>query len=194
MDELKKSIESKDLKLKKQQEELKEAEHVENALRQKVKNTVERMSNLKSRERELKQEKRNLEKALMFCLAEIEILKDSAREERAYLIAWREEEVAEYRKKLEYVKEVDGEKERQEVSSLKKDSQQLLCEFTKKSEDIRHIMNARDETKSQLKMERKRMKMKTKELTAVSVSHAAYIKEVQVSVTTDLDVYVSSHS
>ena len=187
VDELERNIKGKVLKLRKQQEKLSEAEHDGDAVRRRLENVKERISGCHSRIEALIEEKIELEEMLKLREAEIEILKESKRKERACLIALREEEVTEYQRKLASVKQQLKE-EREKIPPLKEEIQQLLVELAKKSEEIRHLMSAKEETQSQLKMERERVEMKTKELTAAAVSKAEYMKEVQVRVSCDLDI------
>ena len=182
VDELRRNIKSIDLKLRTQEQVLKETEQNGLGVRNQLINVKERMSSHHNRTEELMEQEMELEKALKFREVEIEILKDSARKERAYLIALREEEFAKYQKELDLVKE-ELEEKRQEIPGLKEEIQRLLVELAKKSEEIQHLRNAREETHTQLKMERERVEMKTNELTAAAVSHALHMKEVQVSIT-----------
>lgn len=179
VDELGRSIKRIDLKLRKQDEVLKKAEQHGYVTRKRLINVKEMMNSYQCRAEELMEEEMELEKALRFREAEIEILKNSARKERAYLIALREEEVTEYQKELELVKQ-ELEKKRQKIPLLKEEIQQLLLELAKKSEEIRHLQGTREETNFQLKIERERVEMKAKELTAAVVSHTVHMKEVQV--------------
>ena len=189
VDELRENIKSKGLKLKKQQEQLEEAELCGGAIRKRLTDAMKKMSGHQSKSEKLMHDKAQLEEALRLREVEIEILQDSRRKERAYLIALREKEVAEYQEKLLSVKQ-ELEDERQKIAPLKEEIQQLLVELAKKSEEIRHLRNAREETNSQLKMERERVEMKTKELTAAAVSHAVHMKEAQVSISSDHGVCV----
>jgi len=181
VDELKRSIKSKDQELVKQQVALKKAEDDRDAIRQSLTCAKEEMNGIHSRIEELMEEKVEVEKALKLREAEIEILKESARRERACLIALREEEVAEYQKKLDSVEQKLKE-ERQKIPPLREEIQQLTVELAKKSEENGHLRNVWEETNSQLKMERERVEMRTKELTAAAVSNAEYMKEAQVKV------------
>ena len=185
MDELRMSIRSKGLKLKRQQEELKEAELCGSTIRKRLTDVMKRVTSHQDRSEKLTQEKAGLEEALRLREVELEILQDSRRKERAYLIALREEEVAEYQKKLESVKH-ELEEEKQKIPPLKEDIQKMLVKLARKSEEIQHLRNAKEETTSQLKMERERVELKTKELTAAAVSKAEYKKEVQVRVSCKL--------
>ena len=184
VDELRRNIKSKCLKLKKQQEELEEAELYEGVIRKRLTDVMKRMSSHQSKLENLMHDKAQLEEALRLREVEIEMLQDSRKKERAYLIALREEEVVEYQEKLDSVKQ-QLEEERQKIPPLKEEIQQLLVELARKSEEICHLRNAKEETNSQLKMKRDTVEMKTKELTAAAVSHAVHMKEVQVSFSTD---------
>ena len=178
VDELRENIKSTDLKLREQEHVLKEAEQDEDVSRQRLMNRKERMNSHHTRIKQLIEEKIQLEGDLKLREAEIEILKDSARKERECLIALREEEVAEYQTKLTSV-EQELEEERQKIPPLKEVIQQLLEELMKKSKEVCHLRNASEETKSQLKMEREKVEMKTKELAAAAVSHDVHKKELQ---------------
>ena len=182
VDELRKNIKSIQLKLRKQEQVLNEAEQNGVGVQKQLIYTKEKMSSCNSRTEELTEQEIELEKTLKFREVEIEILKDSARKERAYLIALREEEFATYQKELDSVKQ-ELEEKRKEIPGLKEEVQRLLLELAKKSEEIRHLRSAREETNSQLRIERERVEMKANELTAAAVSHAVHMKEVQVSVT-----------
>ena len=179
VDELRRSIESKDLDLDKQQKVLKKAEHDGDTIRRRLTNAKESMKGHYSRIEEHIEQKMELEKALKLREAEIEILKECARKERAELIALREEEVAEYQEKLESVKQ-ELEEEREKIPPLKEEIQKLLVELARESEEICHLRNSWEETRSQLKMEREKVEMNTKQLTAAAVSYAKYMKVVQV--------------
>ena len=186
LDELRRSIKSKDLELVKQQVVLREAEYAGYAIRQRLTCAKERMNGLHSIIEELTEKKMEFEKALKLREAEIEILRESSRKERACLIALREEEVAAYQKKLDSVK-WELEEERQKILPLREEIQQLIGELAKKSEENCHLRKVWEETNSQLKMERERVEMKTKELTAAAVSTAEYMKEAQVRVSHNVD-------
>lgn len=147
------------------------------------------MSDHHSRIEALIEEKMKLEEALKLREADIEILKESRKKERAYLIALRKEEVAEYQQKLASFKQ-EFEEERQKIPPLEVEIQQLLAELARKSEEICRIRSASEETKSQLKMEREKVEMKTRELAAAAVSHAVHMKEVQVSFSSNHGVCV----
>ena len=191
MDELRKSIKSKDQELVKQQMALKKAEDDGDAIRQSLTCAKEEMNGLHSRIEELKEQKTKVEEALNLREAEIEILKESSRKERACLIALREEEVAAYQNKLDSVKQKLKE-ERQKIPPLREEIQQLTVELARKSEENCHLRNVWEETNSQLKMERERVEMRTKELTAAAVSNAEYMKEAQVKVPRNLDAIMYS--
>ena len=186
-DELRMSIRSKCLQLKRQQEELKESEVCGGAIRKRLTDVMKRVTSHQDKSEKLMHDKAALEEALRLREVEIEILQDSRRKERSYLIALREEEVAEYRKQLDSVQR-ELKEEREKIPPLKEEIQQLLVELAKKSEEIRHLMSAKEETQSQLKLERERVEMKTNELTAAAVSKAEYMKEVQVRVSCELDI------
>lgn len=181
VDELRRSIKNKDQELIKQKKELKESEHDGDAIRTKLKAVKERMSGHHIRVEELIEEKIELEEALKLKTVEVDILKESARKERAHFIALREKEAYEYRKRLESVKR-ELKKERQKIPPLKEEIEQLLVKLAKQSVENRHLRNACEETNSQLTVERERVEMKTNELKARAVSHAKHMQEVQVSV------------
>jgi len=181
VDELRRSIKSKDQELVKQQVALKKAEDDRDAIRQSLTCAKEGMNGLHSRIEELKEQKIEVEKALKLRVAEIESLNESSRKERACLIALREEEVAAYQEKLDSVKQKLKE-EKRKIPPLREEIQQLTVELAMKSEENYHLRNVWEETSSQLKMERERVEMRTKELMAAAVSNAEYVKEAQVIV------------
>ena len=179
VDELRRSIKSKRLEMKKQQEVLKGAEHDVEAVKQRLTNAKDSMRGHCRRIEDLIDERMELEKALRLSKVEIEILKECARKERAELIALRDEEVAKYQEKLESAKQ-ELEQEREKIPLFKEEIQQLLVELARKSEEIRHLKNSLEEANSQLKIEREKEEMNTKQLTAIAVSYAKYMEESQV--------------
>ena len=190
VDELRRNIKSKSLKLKRQQEEHKKAERCGGAITKSLSDVMKRVSSHQDRLEKLMHDKTQLEEALKIREVEIEILQDSRRKERAYLIALKEEEVAEYQKKLDSVKQ-ELEEERKKIPPLKKEIQELLVEMAQKSEEIHNLRDVMEKTNSQLKMEMERVEMKTRELTATAVSHAVHMKEAQASISNDCGAYVS---
>lgn len=149
-------------------------------IRQKLTKVVKIMNSHISRTEELVQEKEDLKKALQFREKEIEILNDSMKKEKAYFIALREEEISEYQKRLDIIKQ-ELEKEKRKNCPLQEELQRLTAQLDEKSEEVRLLERDRDETNLQLNMKREKVEMKVKELKAAAESHTNHMKEIEVN-------------
>ena len=180
VDELRKTIKSRDHKIRKQQEELDRAKHDGDVIKEKYTTANKRMRNLLSKTEELEQEKLKLERDLKFRDNEIEILKKSSQPERVYFILLRQDEIAEMQKEVQCVKR-ELKEETEKIPPLKEEIQSLIVHLAKKSAEICHLRAVWEETNSQIRMDRENVDTVHRELNAAAVSHDVHRTEVQVN-------------
>ena len=155
----------------------------------------------------LLQEKNELEQMLKQRELQIELLKlnlstmrekeemklSTMREKQHYLITAKEQEVFQYQKQLDskeqevsqYQKQLDFvkqelEDERKKMTPLQEELQRKTVELTEKSVEIQFLREARDSANSQLKMEKEKAELQSKEVTAAAISHAVLVAELKV--------------
>ena len=138
-----------------------------------------RMESAQSKIDGLLQEKHELEQVLKKKDVEIEVLKLTMKDKEQHLVTAKEQEAAQYQKQLDFVKQ-ELEAERKKMTPLQEELQRKTAELTKKSIKIGRLKEARDIANSQLKMEKERAELKSKELTAAAISHAIFKTEVKV--------------
>ena len=127
-------------------------------------------------------EKKELEQMLKQRELEIELLKlklSTMREKQHYLITAKEQEVSQYQKQLDFVKQ-ELEAERTKMTPLQEELQRKTAELLEKSVEIQFLREARDRADSQLKMEKESAELKSKEVTAATISHAVLVAELKV--------------
>ena len=141
----------------------------------------------------LLQEKNKLEQMLKQRELQIELLKlnlstmrekeemklSTMREKQHYLITAKEQEVSQYQKQLDFVKQA-LEDERKKMTPLQEELQRKTVELTEKSVEIQFLREARDSANSQLKMEKEKAELQSKEVTAAAISHAVLVAELKV--------------
>ena len=179
MEKLRAKVRSKKEKLGQKEKELHQSQLEKEMLTYQMTEIRKGMETAQSRIDELLQEKDELEQLLKRKEVEIEVLKLTMREKEHYLITAKEQEVTHYHKQLESVKQ-QLETERKGMTPLQEELQRKTAELTEKSVEIRFLREARDSANSQLKMEKERAEMKSKELTAATISHAVFTAEVKV--------------
>ena len=182
MEELRAKVRAKKEKLSIKEEELHQSQLERKMLEYKMTEIRKGMESTQNKIDVLLQEKSELEQILKQRETELEVLKlklSTMREKERHLITTKEQEVAQYRKQLDSVKQ-ELEAERKKMTPLQEELQRKTAELTEKSIEIRFLKEARDSANSQLKMEKERAELKSKELTAAAISHAVFKTEVKV--------------
>ena len=179
MEKLRAKVRSKKEKLGQKEKELHQSQLEKEMLTYQMTEIRKGVETAQSGIDELLQEKDELEQLLKRKEVEIEVLKLTMREKEHYLITTKEQEVTHYHKQLESVKQQLA-TERKGMTPLQEELQRKTAKLTEKSVEIRFLREARDSANSQLKMEKERAEMKSKELTAATTSHAVFAAEVKV--------------
>ena len=180
---IKLDIEGKDQILAQRDQSLKRAEQVRAAVAQKFKTNKQRLRTAQSRTAQLLQERNSLKDNLEQKEMELQALRKYAtdeREKQQRVLSRKEEEITYLRKQLAMVTD-ELERMKSQLPSFQEELQKVQLELAKKSTEVQMLREAKEEMKSQLEVERKRVDGYLMQKTAARSSDANYRKEVEVS-------------
>ena len=131
----------------------------------------------------LLQEKSELEQTLKQKEEEVKTLKlklstMGEREQHLTIIA-KQQEAARYQKKLDSVRK-KLKAERKKITSLQEELQEKTAQLKEKSVEIQFLRESRDSAHLQLRMEKDKAELLSKQLTAAAISDADHMTEVKV--------------
>ena len=180
---IKVDIEGKDQTLAQQDQSLKRAEQEKIVVAQKFKTNKQRFRIAHSRTAQLLQERNSLKDNLEQKEVELQALEKYVTDEVEKLqhaLLRKEEEITDLRKQLAMVTE-ELERMKSQLPSFQEELQKVQLELAKKSTEVQMLREAKEEMKSQLEVEKKRIDGYLMQQTAVRSSDANYRKEVEVS-------------
>ena len=131
----------------------------------------------------LLQEKNELEQMLKQREEEVKTLKlklcTMGEREQHLTITAKQQEAARYQRKLDSVKK-KLKAERKRITALQEELQEKTAQLKEKSVEIQFLREARDSANFQLRMEKEKAELLSKQLTAAAISDAVHMTEVKV--------------